>query len=192
LQAWRGLSLRTRTLVGILLVVGALPLMVRGYKALINIPAASRNIYEQQIQIASFLRTYYQGQSVAANDIGAINYFADIRCMDLWGLGSREVTRLKRSGRYTPGTIEGLCREAEVRIAVVYESWFRGFGGLPPEWEKIGTWTISDNVICGSDTVSFYAVAPEERDLLQARLHLFANRLPQSVRQAGPYTDTGR
>ncbi len=66
------------------------PLRVRAAKSLQDTPKASHNIYEQQYQMAIFLQQFYQGQVVAANDIGAIDYLADFRLVDLAGLGTRE------------------------------------------------------------------------------------------------------
>ncbi len=51
--------------------------------------------------MALFLKDFYAGNVVAANDMGAINYIADIRCLDLYGLASMEVADLKRAGGAT-------------------------------------------------------------------------------------------
>jgi hypothetical protein len=187
LEAWRSGPRLSRTVMGVLLALACLPLVQRGGKALMTTPAASRNIFEQQIQMASFFHTYYEGQCVAANDIGAINFFADLQCLDLWGLASRDVMRLKLGGSYTPEAMAALADAHHVRVAVVYDSWFRRFGGLPPAWTQAGAWKIRDNVICGSDTVSFYAVVPAETEPLMQHLREFAPRLPGRNLQNGPY-----
>jgi hypothetical protein len=185
--SWRPLSAVPKALAAVLCVAAGLPLAVRGYGALVSVPAASRNIYEQQIQTATFLHLYYDGQSVAANDIGAINFFADLRCLDLWGLASRDVAALKLHGRYTTDAIASLARSAGARIAVVYDPWFLSYGGLPVSWIKAGTWRIRDNIVCGVDTLSFYALSPEEAESLKTHLREFAPHLPARVIQAGPY-----
>ena len=184
---WRSLNSASKALSVALLVLAGLPLLLRGYGALVSVPAASRNIYEQQIQTASFLHLYYEGRTVAANDIGAINYFADLRCLDLWGLASRDVAALKLKGRYTTDAIASLAVSSGARIAVIYESWFHDYGGLPAAWIKEGSWKIQDNIVCGSDTISFYAVAPDEAEPLRTHLREFAPHLPGRVIQAGPY-----
>ena len=63
------------------------------------------NIYQQQIQMARFIGRYYPGATIAANDIGAINYFNDIRCLDLEGLASMPVATIKQ--------MQGLDRVAD-------------------------------------------------------------------------------
>ncbi|HEY6952738.1 MAG TPA: hypothetical protein VI758_10045, partial [Bacteroidota bacterium] len=70
----------SRTLIGSVAILLSLqmlfPLMTRSFLAFPLIPAASRNIYEQQYQMGLFLKRYYQGKAVAANDIGAITFLA--------------------------------------------------------------------------------------------------------------------
>lgn len=155
----------------------------RALDAELQVPQAARNIYEQQVQMGLFLRRYYPGARIAANDLGAISYLADVDCLDLWGLASREVARSRLAGTYDRNTIAALAREKGVRIALLYDVWFGpgGFagipagrpGGLPPEWVKVGRWTIADNLVGGDATVSFYAVDPAEADSLSAHLRDF-------------------
>ncbi len=61
-----------------------------------NQPVASKNIYDQQIQLADFLHKYYRNAKVVANDIGAITYFNNIHLLDTYGLGSIEVAKLRK------------------------------------------------------------------------------------------------
>jgi len=159
----------------------------KGGYLLAHIPRATMNIDQQQMQMARFVRQYYVGRGVAANDIGALALFGRPRLLDLFGLASLDVGTAKRNGTFTTETIRELARNHDIRIAMVYEGWYQGYGGLPPEWEKVGTWSIPHNVACAVPTVSIYAVDPGERDSLVAHLREFAPTLPRAVRQSGPY-----
>ncbi len=99
-------------------------------------PIAAQNIHEQQYQMALFTKKYYKGQTVALNDIGAVDYMTDIRLVDLAGLSTREVMDLKRSGRFNDREIYRICKDANVKIALLYKPWFPS---LPSEWVKVGT-----------------------------------------------------
>ena len=161
------------------------PLVIRGRLSLVRIPQASKNIYEQQYQIGLFLKKFYQGGSVAANDIGAINHLADIRCLDLWGLGNLNVASAKMRKRYNGGKIYEFAKSERIQIAIIYDHWFE----VPSQWVKVGQWKILDNVICGGDTVSFYAVNPMEKNILIRNLQKFSSFLPKGVTQSGMYMD---
>jgi hypothetical protein len=166
------------------------PLAVKGTRLLWFLPQCTTNIFEQQYQMGSFVRQYYQGSAVALNDVGAVNFLADIHCLDLWGLANRDVTRLKREHKYHTKDIAGLSREAGVRIAIVYDYWYGGaVGGLPGEWVRVGQWTIRNNVIVGGDTVSFYALEPSEVSHLIQCLQEFSPALPRDVIQRGSYLE---
>lgn len=190
LQIEIGKKLPLQYATSILLILIALsPFVLRGAISLISIPQATKNIYEQQYQMGLFLREFYQQQAVAANDIGAINYLADIKCLDLWGLGSMEPTKAKAKKRYNSQQIDELTRSEHVKIAIVYDHWFEEFGisGIPSQWTKVGQWKILNNLVCGGDTVSFYAVDSSEIDNLIKNLKTFSSRLPKDVVQTGEY-----
>jgi hypothetical protein len=144
---------------------------------------ATRNIYWQQYTMGQFVRAYYDGEAVAANDIGAINYFPDIMNVDLYGLGTLDVARAKLENRYTTDEIRRITQAYGVRIAVVYTFWFEPYGGLPPEWILVGQWAAPNNVILGSHVVDFYAVNEAEAEMLAANLADFAPRVPDLVEQ---------
>ena len=165
-----------------------LPFAARGILYSMITPQATTNIYEQQYQMGLFLNKFFQGESVAANDIGAVNYLAEIKCLDLWGLGSSEVAKLMIHGGYNTQEIYDLAKQKQVKIAIVYDRWFKEYGGLPSAWIKVGEWKISNNVICGGDTVSFYAVDTSEADNLNNDLRTFSSYLPKDVLQSGHYT----
>lgn len=160
-------------------------LLERGAQALAKTPQAMMNVYEQQVQMGKFLKEHYSGEVVAANDIGAINYYADIRCLDLVGLGNNRVAAMIHAGTYNPQTLKALIEEKQARIAVIYDFWLNhpSFGGVPREWTRVGMWRIKNNVICANDTVHFFALRPEEAAPLREHLRAFTSRLPGSVLQ---------
>jgi len=171
-----------------------LPLMVlgsRGYISLSRIPRASHNIFEQQYQMGLFVRQFYRGAPVAANDIGAVSYLGEPRLEDLWGLASLDVARLRMQGEFTPRQIDQITRSKGTKIAMVYDLIFRdgraARGGLPAQWIQVGRWKVFDDYVCAGDTVSFYAVDPSEEKALITHLRQFASRLPPEVEQSGKY-----
>jgi hypothetical protein len=183
-----GDGVRPRWLPAALVSAAALVCAVRGVRAHVDTPGAVGNIYEQQIQMGRFLGRYYRGASVAANDIGAIDWLADLRVLDLWGLASRDVAGAKLTGRYTTAGIAQLARSRGVRVAVIYERWLDAAGGVPPEWVRAGRWRVASSVVLGDRTVAFYAVDPAEAAPLDDHLRAFAPELPPAVAQSGPYT----
>jgi hypothetical protein len=159
------------------------PLLWHGLVREAGAPTAVKNIHEQQGQLARFLADRPGGGAVALNDIGAVSYFTGARVVDVWGLATREVAMARVRREYTTERMDEICRAHDVRIAAVYDAWFNGSECPPPpaSWTRVGTWRIPDNVVCGSDLVTFYAVAPGEAAPLRARLAEFAPRLPAGV-----------
>lgn len=159
----------------------------RVFASLRHSVTATTNIYEQQYQMGLFLRRFYEGRTIVANDIGAISYLADIRLIDAWGLATIAPARRRLAGTYDTRAVFDLSRDGGGTIAIVYGTWFQPFGGLPPDWLLVGRWTIQHNVVCGSDTVSFYAVDVSAGADLKANLALFSRDLPRQVAQQGAY-----
>lgn len=155
---------------------------VRSSHSLRDAPTATANIHEQQIQMAKFVDRYYPGQTIAANDIGALSYYTDAYVLDLFGLGSLEPARLKLQGLYDTSQIARLVRENDVQVVMIYDTWFEDFGGLPPAWRKVGEWEIRNNVVCGSPVVSFYAPTDVALPYLRDSLREFTTQLPQDVK----------
>jgi hypothetical protein len=180
--------IRPRGLLAALASAAALVCAVRGVRAHLETPGAVANIYEQQIQMGRFLARFYPGQGVAANDIGAMCFLADLRVLDLWGLASRDVAEAKLTGTYSTARIGELARAQAVRVAVLYEHWLDAAGGVPKEWVRAGRWRVASNVVLGDRTVAFYAVDPAEAGPLDSHLRAFAVELPPGVEQLGAYT----
>ena len=137
--------------------------------------------------MAQFVRDFYRDKAVAANDIGAIDFYGNIKLVDVWGLGTMEVARAKRAGNYGEDVLRPLFARRDVRVFIGYDEWASDYGGQLPEWTPVGQWTIPHNVVCGSATVSFYAPRPGDVGPLIAALQAFSPRLPHDVVQAGAY-----
>ncbi len=150
-----------------------------------------RNIYEQQHQMAEFLHRFYDGEGVAANDIGNIAFYADTRICDTAGLVNQKVMRWLRAGTFDQDDLRGLLWSYDAQVIVVYDTWSGLYGGPLPEWGvPIGRWTILGNRVCASETVSFYAPRPELAPRLTKALQDFAAELPADVAQDGVYRGT--
>ncbi len=150
-------------------------------------PKAVRNIHQQQYQMGLLVRAFYNERAVAANDIGAISYLADVRLLDLYGLGTLSVAYARHQGTLDRATIAQVVEDSGVEMVVIYRSWFEG--AIPESWVSVGTWQIQDNVICGGDTVEFFAPSAEKVPELVAALRAFSARLPKDVAESGLYTN---
>lgn len=180
---WQDWPLWTAVL---LLLALVLPPFVRRSVGVVFVPQAARNNYHQQVQMARFLDRYYPGVSLAANDIGCITFFPDIRLLDLAGLGSLDVAQARMQKRFNTEVIGELARKHGCKLAIAYEHWFVDLGGMPRDWQVVAQWRLFGNVICGGEVVTFYAVDPAERDRLAARLKEFEPELPKGVEVGYP------
>jgi hypothetical protein len=157
------------------------PLSERAARSLLYIPQATTNIYEQQYQMGLFLGRFYEGQSIALNDIGAPSFLGHIDCLDLAGLADMDVAKRLLGGLYESEDVRDIADARAVRIAIVYDSWWGN--RIPANWRRAATWTVQNNVVLGSNTVTFYSVRPEELGPLRAHLTEFSRELPPTVVQ---------
>lgn len=173
---------------GLLAVVAVSPFGFVSLNALRCTPQATHNIYQQQYQMGLFLSRYYQGNSVVANDIGALTYLADVRLIDLLGLGTIETAQLISRGNYGSQGVLDLVKRHDARVAIAYEHCVRQMGAVPPQWQKVGEWVIPNNVVCGDDAVLFFSLIPCETEHLRENLKAFFAYLPDGVLQYGEHS----
>jgi hypothetical protein len=175
---------------GVLVALAAL-LALRAGDSLRNMPSASRNIWEQQIQMADFVRARRSTGAVAVNDVGAVALFGGKRVVDILGLADDEVARMLRRGRPGPAALAALLRVRGADILIAYEEWLRRWGGPPAGWQAVESWEIRGNVVGAGPVVTFFA--PDERAAteLRGQLEAFAPRLPRTVSRR-PVRDDGR
>lgn len=150
-------------------------------------PQATNNIYEQQYQMGLFVNEYYNGDNIIINDIGAVNYLTDVKCLDLFGLGSMETVSMNKYG-FNNNTISQLAHEKNVKIAIIYSRVFEDC--IPNSWIKVGEWEIKNNTVSLDKVVSFYATSPDEATKLNLNLKNFSSRLPSDVIQRGEYMNS--
>ena len=167
----------------VLLVAALFATIKQGARALRETPQVTTNIYDQQYQMARFLRDYYQGTTVAANDIGAINVLADIKCLDVFGLASMEVAKAKLENTYNARRIYEMGKDSNAQIAIVYDEGCT-VRRAPPQWMWGRRMAHQINLICASDRVQFYAINPSEAVNLAPTWNAFRS-LPPGVSGRG-------
>jgi hypothetical protein len=139
------------------------------------------HIYRQHYHLAMFLGRYYDRQPVALNDIGAVSYYTRVHVLDLIGLGSLDVARLRRAGLWDTPHINELLKAGNVPIAVIYDSWFYGDRAFQREWQRVGVWLtdVEDEPVEG--TVTFFAANADAAVTLRGALDEFRASLPNGV-----------
>ncbi|MEJ5166023.1 MAG: hypothetical protein WHV67_03225, partial [Thermoanaerobaculia bacterium] len=163
------------------------PFLYRSYNGLKDLPLASKNIYQQQIQMAKFLQKYYKDDWVAVNDIGAVCYFKE-KILDIWGLGDVEIIERMLKKSYTLDFLNDKLKRNSVKVMVVYKKIFEYFGGFPEDFVLVGEWQIRNSRVCAYDTISFFSRKEEESNLIR-NLKEYSFVLPKEVIQRGIYLE---
>ena len=114
--------------------------------------------------------------AVAVNDLGYVSYQNENYVLDLWGLGSEEARRRRKSGDFSEEDVLELAQKNDVRFAMVYESWIGEV--IPKAWCRVAT-LETPRVSSGSDTVSVFLVDLEMENEIRAALATFATSLPE-------------
>jgi hypothetical protein len=140
-------------------------------------PAAAQNIYDQQRQMGRFATDYFP-HPVAVNDLGWVAYRNDAFVLDLWGLGSNEVRRLRQANAFDKDAIARAAQERGIVFAMVYDAWFAK--GLPDHWRRVAQ-LRTDAVSAAEPTVAFYLIDPARAGEMAAALARFRATLPKGA-----------
>ncbi|KMQ65888.1 hypothetical protein ACM39_15790 [Chryseobacterium sp. FH2] len=163
----------------------ALPVYFRTWTMFEKQTLASKNIFDQQIQMANFLKKYYNQSRVVANDIGAITYFTDIHLLDTFGLGTAQIAEIRKNdhGKFNKENpqlrnfVYQYSENNSYDIALVYDSWLH----MPDNFQKVGQWTIQNNYISGDSKVSIYSIRPDGKNGLIENLKEFRVTMPKDI-----------
>jgi hypothetical protein len=138
------------------------------------VPTASREIYQQQVQMARFVNEYWR-QPVAVNDIGLVSLRSDVHVLDVWGLADRQA-RIARVAD-EPGWLGETVRRDRVRLVMIYEPPF--VGEIPDGWKKVAELT-RDKPRIGwwFPTVAFFATEEDALGPLCKAVEDFAETTP--------------
>ena len=145
--------------------------------ALLTLPVASNNIYDQQFQMHRFVTEWWK-KPLAVNDLGWVSFQNDQYILDLWGLASQEALEA-RMKRRDLSWMDDVARKRGVGLAIVYESWVpaRAIG-----WIKVGEMHLSRaRVTPASSKVSFFATSVATVEEIDQKLQDFKKTLPAGV-----------
>jgi hypothetical protein len=140
-----------------------------------RIPAASANIYSQQVQMARFVSEYWP-EPVAVNDLGLVAYRSDRYVLDLWGLASQEAREARSTAR-GPDWMERLADEHGVTLVMIYSGdWFPE---VPDSWVPVASLSLDiPRITVGGTEVTFLATSPDDAEAVRSALQSFAPTLP--------------
>ena len=170
----------------------AAPALKRGYNSITDVVQVTSDIYGEQYQTARFLNKYYADEPVAVNDLGVVNFYSNIKCVDLLGLGNREIGEARVKFTYNSDFIERICRENDVSLAVLNEEIFRlaNIGGVPKSWIAVARWKMAGGTVYDDDHWTFYAIDKAKARQLVQNLKDFSSCLPSGVKQTWLYIES--
>jgi hypothetical protein len=153
--------------------LGLLLLFRTELSALAAIPHEANNIYNQQFQMHRFVTGWWR-RPVAVNDLGLVSWRNEAPVLDLWGLVSPQMYRI-RFTRSRQGLAKAVA-DRDIDLVMIYDSWFRDF--VPCTWIAVAKLKITArNYALGSPEVTFYATHGEAAASILADLEAFAPML---------------
>lgn len=170
------LTFKTEKIIGTFVLVNMALLIYKFGYAHTLITNGSANIYQQQVESARFLHTYYNDSKVVANDIGAITYFTDIHLLDFMGLGSMEMVKFKIEKKFFDDEVEDFLtkytRDNNYQLAIAYEEWLDGH--TPKNWKKVAVLKTSGScAVLGEDHLYIYSINPKIHNTLKEQVRNF-------------------
>ncbi len=138
------------------------------------------NINSQQIQVANFVDEHLQNTSLVISSPGVISYYTDNNIFDLsMKESSPMLDYYIENGSMIEDMIAISADNISARIAIIYEDNYKEL--IPREWNKLATWTVTNNLNIDKSSVHFYNISFNEVDILKS-LQLFESKLPENVK----------
>lgn len=141
-------------------------------------PLASGAIHRQQEQMMRFVRDFYRGP-VAVNDLGWVAFAGGQKTLDLWGLGSHEALKLRKSSS-RPSWVLPLCEREGVKLMMVYRNWVFPRSPVPSSLILVGSLVSESPYAYGAaePSVDFFALDQETAEKVRRLLPEFTRGLP--------------
>jgi hypothetical protein len=136
-----------------------------------------RSTYLEQYQTAQFIRSYYPGDAVIVNDLGAVTYYTQARILDLVGLGDIEPLEIMRRTAYTSSGVTAWTAPYQPSIAIVSLGWSLVGPLIPPEWVKVAVVDVPPH----RHRVAFFAVDRKQSWTLRASVAQHFGSLDQAL-----------
>lgn len=144
----------------------------------LSAPAASHSIFLQHVQMRRLL-DIAGNPTVAVNDIGYITHRNPSRALDIWGLDSIEMNRMRST--FDPRwllTVE----EQHIPWVMIYPSWFSEFN-IPESWKRVGTLLTTNELdplrpSAARNRVGIFITDPKEEKRLRAAIGEWSKDLP--------------
>ena len=131
------------------------------------------------------MNEYYPTSTIVLNDIGAVCFYTHARVLDVFGLGSMEPARAKLRNNYNTQWLREWASHNNAALAILYsKGWAGEFFGIPSEWNRVASWTLSDNFVLAGDTVDVFAVQSGASAALRENVDRFRPELPSEVIQS--------
>jgi hypothetical protein len=145
--------------------------------ATLTTPLASRNIADQQKQMAIIARDYLD-EPVAVNDLGFVSFYAPRYLLDLGGLASYEALQAHADPASNVWIADLMARH-HVEQAMIYDGMFPR---RPANWIRVATLHLPRPwVAVGDDKVAFYSTSPEAAARLRQALANYRKSSPQAA-----------
>ena len=141
----------------------------------LSTPLAARAIHNQQYAMAMIARDL--DEPVAVNDLGLVALNSHRYVLDLWGLGSLEALKLRKS-ETGPEWIQTLMSKKDVHYAFVYDDWFPQH---PANWTKVADLQLTvPKIAAAFDTVAFYATDAASAQKLRNTMKTYQAAHPEA------------
>ena len=142
----------------------------------VETPVAAEGIYHQQFQMHRFATDFYK-QPVAVNDLGWVSYKNPAFVLDLQGLGSEPVRRLRAAHAFDATQMADLVSRYNIGLVMIYESWYPD---IPPAWKRIAV-LHARALSAADDRVSFFVTPDANLKLVNHALAELQQGLPGGV-----------
>ncbi len=166
----------TAVLLALTLLVLAPFCLWRAISGIFRGPLCSVDRFHEHIQIARFLHSFYDHDTVVVNDIGAVSYYSESHLLDPIGLGSGLPVlieqRLHRP--LNAGELSRWTAAEHAPVAIIQTDWPVIRTRVPSTWTPVQTWVLSRNIVFGTFHITLFA--PDPGDI--PRLCDSANRFP--------------
>lgn len=141
-------------------------------------PSAARSVYDQQYQMHRFATEYFP-HAVAVQDLGWTSYRNENYVLDLAGLGSESVRKLRVNRMFNSESVSAMVAKSSVDFAMIYDQGII-WRSVPKNWCRMAI-LKTKRVTQGGSTVQFLATNRAIIDEMRAALEKFRLSLPKGV-----------